>query len=126
MASDSWDNISQESMILSRQQLAYLYYLETSHTVLQNYRITAFVNLQLTPLKCQKVKKQQEQNRKINHWKSIIDISIWYLIGWVRFKAPGPFGPQKVTANLKPCKNIQSKNKKQNQILYIRDYNGWM
>ena len=131
VALDSWDIIyfvlpylSQESIVFSRPQLAYLHYLEISTTVVQNYRV--FVNLQLTPLKCQKVKKQQEQNRKINHWKSIIDISIWYLIGWVRFKAPGPFGPQKVTANLKPCKNIQSKNKKQNQILYIRDYNGWM
>ena len=26
---------------------------------------------------------------------SIIDIFIGYLTGWVRFKVPGPFGPQK-------------------------------
>ena len=70
MALDSWDNIyfylpylSQELMALSRPPLAYLYYLETSLTVLQNYRITAFVNVPITPLKCQKVKKQQQQNR---------------------------------------------------------------
>ena len=66
---DSWNNIffaylSQESMALSLQlQLAYLYYLEPSLTVLQNCRITAFVNLWLTPLKYQKVEKQQQQNR---------------------------------------------------------------
>ena len=50
-------------MVLSRPQLAYLYYLEIYPTVLQNYRITAFANLRLTTLKCQKVKKQQQQNR---------------------------------------------------------------
>ena len=50
-------------MVLSQLQLAYLYYLELSLTVLQNYRITAFVNLLLTPLKYQKVEKQQQQNR---------------------------------------------------------------
>ena len=70
MALDSWDNVyfglpylSQDSMVLSQPQLAYLYYLEISLTVLQNYRITAFVNLWITPLKYQKVKKQQQQNR---------------------------------------------------------------
>ena len=51
-------------MVLSRPQLAYLYYLEISLTVLQNYRITAFVNLRLTPLKCQKVKQQQQQQNR--------------------------------------------------------------
>ena len=35
---------SQESMVLSQLQLTYLYYLEPSLTVLQNYRITAFIN----------------------------------------------------------------------------------
>ena len=50
-------------MVLSQMQLAYLYYLEPSLPVLQNYRITAFVNLWLTPLKYQKVEKQQQQNR---------------------------------------------------------------
>ena len=35
---------SQESMVLSQLQLAYLYYLELSLTVLQNYRITTFIN----------------------------------------------------------------------------------
>ena len=37
--------LSQGSMVLSQLQLAYLYYLELSLAVLQNYRITAFVNL---------------------------------------------------------------------------------
>ena len=50
-------------MVLSRPQLAYLYYFEISLKALQNCRITAFVNLRLTPLKCQKVKQQQQQNR---------------------------------------------------------------
>ena len=66
-ALDSWDNIyfglpylSQESMVLSQLQLAYLYYLELSLTVLQNYRIVAFANLWLTSLKYQKVEKQQQ------------------------------------------------------------------
>ena len=54
--------LSQESMVLSRRQLAYLFYLEVFLTVLQNYTITAFANLRLTPLKCQKM-KQQQQNR---------------------------------------------------------------
>ena len=47
-------------MVLSRPQLAYLYYFDISSKVLQNYKITTFVNLQLTPLKCQKEKKQQQ------------------------------------------------------------------
>ena len=81
-------------MVLSRPQLTYLYFLENSLTYLQNYRSAAFVNLQLTPLKCQKVKLQQ-QNKERNHRKSIIDIFIGYLTAWVRFKAPDPFGPQK-------------------------------
>ena len=52
VALDSLDNIffglpyhSQESMVLSQLQLDYLYYLELSLAVLQNYRIAAFVNL---------------------------------------------------------------------------------
>ena len=48
-------------MVLSRRQFAYLYYLEVYLTVLQNYRITAFFNPRLTPLKCQKMKQQQQQ-----------------------------------------------------------------
>ena len=63
----SWENIyfglpylSQELMVLSQPQLIYLYYFEISNKVLQNYKITAFVNLRLTPLKCQKEKKQQQ------------------------------------------------------------------
>ena len=44
-------------MVLSRPQLAYLYCLKIAPTVLQNYNILAFVNLQLIPLKYQKVKK---------------------------------------------------------------------
>ena len=40
-------------MVLSQMQLAYLFY----------FRITAFVNLRLTPLEYQKVEKQQQQNR---------------------------------------------------------------
>ena len=51
-------------MVLSQLLLAYLYYLEISLIVLQT---TAIMNLQLTPVNCQKVKKQQQQNRKINH-----------------------------------------------------------
>ena len=51
-------------MVLSRPQLTYLYYLEISFTVLQNYRITAFANLGLTPLNCQKVKQQQQQQQQ--------------------------------------------------------------
>ena len=72
MALDNWDNIyfglpylPQESKVLSQPQLAYLYYLEISLTVLQNYRITAFVNLSLTPLKYQRVKKQQQVDEQI-------------------------------------------------------------
>ena len=72
MALDSWHNIyvglsypSKESMVLSRPQRVFLYYLEISLTVLQNYRITAFVNLRLTPLKelIKKIKQQQQENR---------------------------------------------------------------
>ena len=37
--------LSPELMVLSQLKRAYLYYLELSLTVLQNYRITAFVNL---------------------------------------------------------------------------------
>ena len=43
--------IFQESIILSQLQLAYLCYLELSLTVLQNYRMTALVNLGLIPLR---------------------------------------------------------------------------
>ena len=68
--------LSQESMVLSQLQIAYLYYLEVSLTVLQIYRITACVNLWLSPLKHQKVKKQQ----KIDKW--IIIKALWiYLLG---------------------------------------------
>ena len=54
-------------MVLSQPQLAYLYYLHIALTVLQSYKTTelhiAFVNPRLTPLKYQKVKKQQQKNR---------------------------------------------------------------
>ena len=60
MAALDSSNLSEESTDLFRQQLAYLYDLEISLTVLQNYRITAFVNLRFTPLKFQKVKKKQQ------------------------------------------------------------------
>ena len=49
--------LSQESMFLSQLQLAYLYNLELSLTVLRNYKIIAFANLLLIPLMYQKVKK---------------------------------------------------------------------
>ena len=70
-ALDSWDNIyfglpylSQESMVLSQLQLASLLILSWAFSYsLTNYRITAFANLWLTPLKYQKVEKQQQQNR---------------------------------------------------------------
>ena len=55
--------LSQESMVLSQLQLAYIYYLALFLTVLQNYRITALVYLWLTPLKYQNLEKQQQQNR---------------------------------------------------------------
>ena len=71
---DSSDNIyfglpylSQESMVLSELELTYLYYIQLSLTFLQTYRITAFVNFWLSPLKHQKVEKQQLQNWSINH-----------------------------------------------------------
>ena len=44
-------------------QLASLYFLELSHTVLRNYRIIAFSNVWLFPLEYQKVEEQQQQNR---------------------------------------------------------------
>ena len=50
-------------MVLSQLQLTYVYYLELSLTVLQNYTMTAFVNLLLSHLKHQKMEKQQQQNR---------------------------------------------------------------
>ena len=46
-------------MVFSQLQLAYLYYIELSLTVLENYRITAFVNLWLSLMKQQKVENQQ-------------------------------------------------------------------
>ena len=52
-------------MALSQMQLAYLHYLELSLTVLQNQRITAFVNLSLSLLKHEKVEKQLQQKRLI-------------------------------------------------------------
>ena len=72
MALDILDNIlvflifSQESMVLCQLQLAYLYYLELSLTVLQSDRITACVNLWLSPLKHQKVEKQEQQQQQQN------------------------------------------------------------
>ena len=71
MALNSWDNIyfglpylSQESIVLSQLQLVSLLILSWAFSYnLTNYRITAFVNLWLTPLKYQKVEKQQQQNR---------------------------------------------------------------
>ena len=52
-------------MALSQLQLAYLYCLELSLTVLQNYRIAAFVFLRSTPFKKQKVEKQQQIDKQI-------------------------------------------------------------
>ena len=55
-SSESWNNsyfflscLSQQSIVLSQMQIDYLYYHEFSLTVLQNYIITTFVNLWLTP-----------------------------------------------------------------------------
>ena len=106
---DSWDNIyfslpylSQESVVLSQPQLAYLYYLETSLTILQNCRITALVNLRLTPLECQKVTKNN--NNKIDkylikrHHRYIYWVSHW--LG--KIQSSQPFWPPMVKANLKP------------------------
>ena len=47
-------------MALSRPQPTNLYYFEISLKVLQKYRITAFLNPGLIPLKGWKVKKQQQ------------------------------------------------------------------
>ena len=67
VALDSSDNVyfslpylSQKSLVFSRPQLAYLYYLEISLAILQNCRVAATVNLRLTPLECQKVKKNNK------------------------------------------------------------------
>ena len=51
-------------MVLSRPQVACLCYLETSLTVLQNYRTTAFVNLWLTLL--EELKRQKANSNKID------------------------------------------------------------
>ena len=51
-------------MVLSQPQLAYLYYLEISLTILQACKITAFVNLRLTRMKRQKATKYN--NSKID------------------------------------------------------------
>ena len=48
-------------MVLSQQQLGYLYYLELTLTALQSYRIIAFVNLLLTRLKYQKVENNSNK-----------------------------------------------------------------
>ena len=92
---DIWDNIYfglpylfQESMVLSQLQFANLHYLELSPTVLQNYRITSFVNLWFTPLKYQKVKQQQQQNREINLKKHH-----WYIY-WVSYRLGKIHKPQ--------------------------------
>ena len=72
---------------LSQRQLTYLYHLELPLTVLQNYRIRAYMILWLSPLKHQKVKKKQNNNNTNNNSKkekkSIIDILIGYIIGRV-------------------------------------------
>ena len=72
-------------MVLSRPQLTYLFYLEISLTILQNCRITVFVNLRLTPLKCQKenkiiksLKKHHRYNYWVSHWLGKIQ-SPWSL-----------------------------------------------
>ena len=90
-ALDSWYNfyfglpyLSQESMNLSQLLLVYLYCLELSLTVLQNYGIAAFVNLWLSPLKHQKNEKATTTkyiNKSLK--KIIIDIFIRYILGWV-------------------------------------------
>ena len=52
-------------------QLSYLYYLELSVTVFQDYRITGFASFWLSPLKQQKVEnKQQKQQQKKKLQKS--------------------------------------------------------
>ena len=52
-------------MVLSQLQLASLFILSWAFSYsLTNHRITVFVNLWLTPLKHQKVEKQQQQKNK--------------------------------------------------------------
>ena len=50
-------------MIFSELELDYLYYLEFSLTVFQNYRITAFGSFWLSSLKRQKVENQQKKQQ---------------------------------------------------------------
>ena len=59
-------------MVFSQLQLAYLYYLELSFTVLQNYRITAFVNLWLSQMKQQKVENQQQKHQNYDLQKYLV------------------------------------------------------
>ena len=101
MALDSWDNIcfalpylSQASMVFSRPQLAYWYYLEISPTALQNCRIN----------------KSLKKHHRYIYW----------LPDWLgKIQSPcGPFSPQTQQQSWSfTCKNIQPKNKKENQIL---------
>ena len=87
-------------MVLSQLQLAYLSYLAPSLTVLQNYRITAFVNLSLLPLKYQIMEKQQHKidNKSLKKHHRYI-YWLYHLVD----KIHGPRLPQppKVTGNLK-------------------------
>ena len=92
-------------MVVSRLQLAYLYYLEISPTVLQNYRITAFVNLAKlqnyslceSPIYSFKVPKSEKTTatKQINK-------SLWVSYWLDKFQSARPLRPPKVTANLKP------------------------
>ena len=51
-------------MVFSELQLAYLYHLEFSLTVFQNYRTTAFAIFWLSSLKHQKVENQQQKQQQ--------------------------------------------------------------
>ena len=128
VALDSWDDIyfgfhclSQESMVLS-QQLAYLSYPEISLTVLENNRNTAFVNLWLSPLKLQNMKKQQQQNRSLFIRKaSSIYLLSMPLVGYIYqdLRSPAPSTP-KGNRKFEILLVFQPKTKKQQKMKYFQ------
>ena len=91
------------------------YYLELSLTILQNYSLCESLIHSFDIPKSEKTTTIKQIEKSL---KSIIDIFIGNLTGWVRFIVPGTFGPQRqqqICLAAKSCKNIQSKTKKQNK-----------
>ena len=86
-------------MVLSQLQLAYLYYLELSLTVLQNYRLESLIKSFEAPSGKTTIKKYIYIYKSLrNHHRYIC----WYIIGWVYqdSRLPRPLASN-VTANLK-------------------------